>query len=155
MDGRVGQDGITSRRLLGPVRSPVPWVAWGLIVQVLAVGTVAAAMWQSIRRRSLGGHITAEMIKFAWRGELHTRLGLIVLVAASVTYAAGSVIMARPFISRPLALFVAVPIAAVAGLLVFGVLVLVLALLFAALENADLPDFDLPGRRRRQRPRRS
>ena len=86
--------------------------------------------------------------------QLHTRMGLSLLVAGSVIYAASSVVMARPYISRPLGLFVAVPIAAVAGLLVLGVLALVIAVLFAVLENGDFGfDFDLPdrlGRKRRQ-----
>jgi hypothetical protein len=50
-----------------------------------------------------------------------------------------------------LALFVAVPIAAVAGLLVLGVLALLISALFAVLENGDAGlDFGgLPSRRRR------
>jgi hypothetical protein len=150
----VRSDLFNSRRILGPLRSRYPWVASGLSIQVLGVAMVAAIMWRSIRNQSLGGHITAEMIKFAWRSELHTRIGLSMLVAGSVIYAAGSVVMARPYISRPAALFVAVPIAAVAGLLVLGVLTLVLTALFALLENGDLGlDSFLPdgGTRKRRR----
>jgi hypothetical protein len=123
-------------------------------MQVLGVGMVAAALWRSIRDQSLGGHITAEMIKFAWRSELHTRYGLIVLVAGSLVYAAGTVVMARPYIFRPVALFVAVPAAAIAGLLVLGVLALIITVLFVALANGDLPvDIDLPDRWPRKRRR--
>jgi hypothetical protein len=124
-----------------------------MTIQVLAVGIVAVVMWRSIRRQGLGGHITAEMIKFAWRSELHTPAGLAVLATGSVVYAAGSVVMARPFVSRPAALFVAVPLAAAAGLLVLGVLALVVTVLIVVLENGDSGlDFDLPDRwRRKQR----
>jgi hypothetical protein len=146
----VRSDLIRSRRIFGPLRSSYPWVASGLSIQVLSVAMVAAVMWRSIRNQSLGGHITAEMIKFAWHSELHTRVGLGVLIAGSAIYAAGSVVMARPYISRPVALFVAVPIAAIAGLLVLGVLALVLTVLFAVLENGDF-GADLSVRWRRKR----
>src|SRR5215469_4951535 len=43
--------------------------------------------------------------------------------------------MARPYMSSPVGLFVAIPIAAVVGILVLGVLVLVLAFLFLLLDN--------------------
>ena len=64
---------------------------WGLVVQALGVGSVAAVLWRNIRDQSLGGHIAAEVIKVAWRSEVHTRTGLIVLVAGAVVYATGSV----------------------------------------------------------------
>jgi hypothetical protein len=119
-------------------------------IQALGVAPVAAIMWRSIRHQSLGGHITAEMIRFAWHSELHARAGVIALVAGSVIYAAGSVVMARPYISRPLALLVAVPLAAVAGLLVLGVIVLVIAAVFALIQGDIGFDFGGSDRRRRK-----
>lgn len=72
----MGADVIKRRRILGPLRSRYPWVVCGLSIQVLGVGMAGAVMWRSIRRQSLGSHITAAMIRFAWRSELHTRVGL-------------------------------------------------------------------------------
>jgi hypothetical protein len=141
----------SGRRQLAPPRSRVPWVVWGVILQVLGLGSVAVVMWRNIRQQGIVGHLTAEMVKFAWHSELHTRSGLIVLIAGSVAYGAGSVVMARPYVSSPAGLFIAVPIAAVAGMLVFGVLVVILWVLFLIAENnVDLPDF---GGNRRRRPR--
>lgn len=83
------------------------------------------------------------------------RQGLAVLAAGAFIYAAGSVLMARPYVARPMTLFVAVPVAAVAGMLVLGVLSFIVALLIAALANGDL-DFGLDfggDRRRAKRPR--
>ena len=74
-------------------------------------------------------------------------------MAGSVVYGAGSVVMARPYISSPAGLFIAVPIAAVAGMLVLGVLVVILWALFLVAENGDLPIPEFGGGRRR-RPRR-
>jgi hypothetical protein len=142
------------RRLLTPPRSRVPWVGWGVILQVLGLGSVAVVMWRNIRQQGIVGHVTAEMVKFAWHSELHTRSGLLVLLAGSVVYGAGSVVMARPYIASPAWLFIAVPTAAVAGMLVLGVLVVILWVLFLVAENdVDLSLLDFGGRRRR-RPRR-
>jgi hypothetical protein len=130
-------------------------VAWGLIVQLLGVGSVAAVVWRSIRNQSLGGHVTAQMIKFAWHSQLHTRTGLIVLGAGAVVYAIGTIVMARPYVTRPVALFVVVPVAAVAGMLVLGVLALVVAVIVAAFVSGDWFDIDFGGggggTRRRER----
>jgi hypothetical protein len=127
-------------------------VVWGVFLQVLGLGSVAVVMWRNIRQQGIVGHITAEMVKLAWHSELHTRWGLIVLITGSVVYGAGSVVMARPYISSPAGLFIAVPIAAVAGMLVLGVLVVILWVLFLLAENdADLPFFDFGGSRRRRR----
>ena len=78
------------------------------------------------------------------------------MAAGVFIYAAGSVLMARPYVMRPVTLFVAVPLAAVAGMLVLGVLAFIVALLVAALENGDLGfGLDVSGDRRRlKRPRR-
>jgi hypothetical protein len=137
----------TGHRILEPLRSAYPWVVWGLIVQALGVGSVAVVVWRSARNQSLGSYVTAQTIKFAWHGELHTKAGLIVLASGAIVYAIGTAVMARPYVTRPVTLFVVVPLAAVAGMLLLGVL----ALVIAALLNAA--DFDLPditGRRRRR-----
>jgi hypothetical protein len=143
------------RRPRGGLRSGLPWVAWGLVIQALGAGAIAIVLWRGIRLESIAGHITAEIIRLAWRTELHTHLGLGVLVAGSLVYAGGSVVMARPYVSGPVTLFVAVPIAAVAGLLVFGVLALVAAALVAVLTatqgDLDLGFGDWLVRRRRRR----
>jgi hypothetical protein len=98
---------------------------------------VTAYLWLKVRHQDIGGHITAAAIRLAWHGEVHTRPGLAVLAAGTVIYAVGSVLMTRPYVSRPATLFIAVPIAAVAGMLVLGVLAIIAALLIAALENGD------------------
>lgn len=129
----MGTELVKHHRILAPLRSRWPWVVWGLIVQALGVGSVAVVMWHNIRDQSLGGHISAEMVRFAWHSELHNRAGLIVLAAGAVIYAIGSVVMARPYVSRPATLLIAVPLAAVAGMLLLGVLALAVSALFSVL----------------------
>ena len=138
------------RRVLAPLRSQWPWVVWGLLIQALGFGSVAVVMWHNIRDQNLGGHVTAEMVAFAWRSELHNRVGFIVLVVGAVIYAIGTVVMARPYVSRPTTLLIAVPIAAVAGMLVLGVLALVVGALLSALANNGGGGFSVPGRGRRK-----
>ena len=142
--------------MLGPLRSRTSWVASGLILQAAGASGVAAYVWRSARRQDIGGRVSAATIRLAWHGEMHTRQGLAVLAAGVFIYAAGSVLMARPYVMRPVTLFVAVPLAAVAGMLVLGVLAFIVALLVAALENGDLGfGLDVSGDRRRlKRPRR-
>lgn len=127
-----------------------------MILQAAGAGGVAAYVWLKIRHQNFGGHVTAATVRLAWHGEVHTRQGLAVLAAGAVIYAAGSVLMARPYVSRPVMLFVAVPVAAVAGLLLLGVLAFIAALVIAGLESGDfdVPGLDLGGgRRRARRPR--
>ena len=73
------------------------------------------------------------------------------LAVGAAIYAIGTVVMARPYVSRPTTLLIAVPIAAVAGMLVLGVLALVVgALLSAVANNGGSGFFGFPGRRRRK-----
>ncbi len=140
-------------RGLAPLRSRWPWVVWGLIVQALGVGSVAVVMWHNIHNQSFGTRVTAEMVRFAWHSELHNRTGLIVLIAGAVIYAVptGAIVMARPYVSRPATLFIAVPIAAVAGMLLLGVLALVVAALFSAFANSSGGGISGGGARRDRR----
>ncbi len=109
--------------MLGPLRSHASWVASGLILQAVGAGGVAAYVWPKVRYQNIDGHVTAATIRLAWHSEVHTRQGLAVLAAGAFVYAVGSVLMARPYVGRPVTLFVAVPVAAVAGMLVLEVLV--------------------------------
>lgn len=121
-----------------------------MTLQAVGAGGVAAYLWHEVRHQDAGGHITAATIRLAWHSELHTGPGLAVIAAGTVIYAVGSVLMARPYVSRPATLFVAVPLAAVVGMLVLGVLAIVVALLSAAVANGDsldIFDFDCRGKR--------
>jgi hypothetical protein len=142
------------RRLLTQPQARVPWLVWGAILQVLGLGSIAVVMWRNIRQQGIASQVTAEMVKLAWHSALHTRFGVLVLIAASVLYAAGSVAMARPYISSPAALFLAIPIAAVAGKLTLGVLVMILWVLLLIAENNSSVSFpSFCGSRRRRPPR--
>ena len=115
----------------------------GLALQTVGAAGVAAYAWLKLRHEGIGGHLTATTIRLAWHADVHTRTGLVVIAAGTVLYALGSILMARPYVSRPVMLFVAVPIAAAVGMLALGVLALVVAILLAALANHfEIPWFD-------------
>jgi uncharacterized membrane protein len=140
--------------MLSPVRSRARWTVSGLAVQAAGLGGVTAFMWAKLRRQDIGGHVTAATFRLMWHGEVHTRTGVAVLVTGAVIYAAGSVLLARPYVSRPVTLFIAVPVAALAGMVVLGALALVVAVLLSAIGNQLVPDVDLGGGGGRRRARR-
>jgi hypothetical protein len=140
--------------MLGPVRSRALWTVGGLAVQAAGLGGVTAFLWTRLRHQDAGGHLTAATFRLMWHGEARTAAGIAVLVAGAVIYAAGSVLLARPRVSRPATLFIAVPVAALAGLAVLGVLALVVAFLFSALGDQYVPDTVPAGGRRRKKARR-
>ncbi len=138
----------------GPRRASESWVIAGLTLQTLSVAGVAAFAWTRLRRQGIGGHLTAATIRLAWHSDVHTSAGLAVLAAGAVIYAAGSILTARPYVSRPATLFIAVPAAAVAGLLALGAMALIVALVLTALANdVDVP-LDIGSFRRAKRPPR-
>jgi len=147
-------DAAAGPRMLSPVRSRALWTASGLAVQAAGLGGVTAFLWAKLRHQDLGGHVTAATFRLMWHQEVHTHTGLAVLITGAVIYAAGSVLLARPHVSRPVTLFIAVPVAAVAGMAVLGVLALVVAVLLSALGDQLVPDIDLGGSGGRKRARR-
>ena len=151
MQPSVTSGAAASRRMLSPVRSRALWTASGLTVQAAGLGGVTAFLWAKLRHQDIGGHITAATFRLMWHGEIHTRTGAAVLVTGAVIDAAGSILLARPHVSRPAMLLIAVPVAAVAGMVVLGVLALVVALLFSALGDLLAPDVDPGGRRKKAR----
>lgn len=66
----------------------------------------------------------------------------------------GSVLLAWPYVSRSVTLFIAVPVAAVAGMAVLGALALAVAVLFGALGDQLAPGVYPGGGGGRKRARR-
>ena len=126
------------RRVLGPVTYPRRWILAGLGLQIVGAGGPASFLLVKVRHQDVGGHITAATVKLLWHNEAHTTAGIALLAVGAVLFAAGSVLMARPYVRRPVTLLVAVPLAAVAGMLVLGVIALIAAMAIAAAENFDL-----------------
>jgi hypothetical protein len=131
---------------LARVQSEVPWVGGGLLLQAIAVAASVVYVLDRARQEGVGGTITRATVRLAWHQALHAHTGLVVLVLSAVAFGAGSVLIARPFVRNPLALMVAVPLAAIVGLLMFGAAALVIVLVVLAVQGleGDMGSIDLP-----------
>ena len=148
------------RRELPPVRARGPWIAWGLVLQVIGIGIPVVTALRRAHESGVGGAVTHYTVRLVWHEMLRSGADVALIVLGVVLFAAGAVALARPFVRRTATLLVAVPLAAVAGLAVFGVLALVVAGLIAMSATAgdsggadlwlNLLPGDWPGRRRRK-----
>ena len=68
---------------------------------------------------------------------LRSRADIALILLGIVVFVIGAVVLARPFVTRRLTLFVAVPAAATAGIAVLGVIALVCAAVIVLLESPD------------------
>jgi hypothetical protein len=106
-------------------------VTWGLALQAVGLGIpVTAALRRASQDGVLGG-LTHYTVRLVWHEMLRDHADVGVLVVGVLVFAAGAVIMARPFVRRRSTWLVAVPVAAIAGLALLGVLALVIAALVA------------------------
>jgi len=114
-------------RELPPIRPRGRWIAWGLALQVIGVGMPVTAALRRAHEDGLGGAVTHYTVRLVWHEMLHRGGDVALIVLGVVLFAAGAVVLARPFVRRPVTLLIAVPLAAAAGLALFGVLALLIA----------------------------
>lgn len=126
---------------LKPVENRFPWIAGGLLLEVIGAAVPAIYMFTKAKHESLGGSITRATIRLVWHESLHSPAGIAILIGGAVVFAAGAVALARPYSKHVVVLLVGVPVAAIAGLLALGVFALVIAFVVAAAEGLDI---DLP-----------
>ena len=149
------------RREFPPVRSRGRWLAWGLALQVIGAGIPVTVALRRAHEDSLGAAVTHYTVRLVWHEMLQRGGDVALIVLGVVLFAFGAVVLARPFVRRPVTLLIAVPLAAVAGLAAFGVLALLIAAIAAEaaatsdsgpLEEllSNLPFGDWPYRRRRK-----
>jgi hypothetical protein len=132
----VTDDGTTQTwGRLAPVSQRWPWIASGLLLQVVGVGAPVAYVVSKAHHEDVGGHISRATLQLAWRQAVHSHAGLAALIAGAAVFVAGSIVLARPFVKSWVTLFVAIPIAALAGVLVLGAAAIVVALLVVGAEE--------------------
>ena len=122
---------MVNRRIgeLKPVDEKASWILGGLFFQLVGIGGPAAYVYEKAKKQNVGGSITQGTVRLVWHEAVHSKTGLAILIAGAVVFAIGAILLARPFVRHVLVLVVAVPIAAVAGMLVLGVAALIIALL--------------------------
>lgn len=126
---------------LAPVQDRNSWVAWGILAQLVAIASPVVWVVVRAKHEAVAGLAVRVTVLAAARESLHTRAGLIILGESLLLFAVGGVLVARPFVRSLGMLLVAVPLAAVVGVLVLGALALVVAVVIALISL----DFDLPG----------
>jgi hypothetical protein len=123
---------------LAPVASRGQWIASGLGLQVLGAGAPTVYVLTKANKEGLGGHITRATVTLAWHQAVHTHAGLAILISGAAAFAVGSVLMARPFVTNPVTLLLAIPVTAVLGMLALGAAVLVIVLVVAFAEWLEI-----------------
>jgi hypothetical protein len=148
--------------MLAPVAHRGWWIFCGLLLQIAGVGGPLVHVLTKARHEDIGGVVSVATFRLAWHESLHARAGVLLPAAGTAVFVAGCVLLARPFVRRRRTLLIAVPLAAVVGVLVAGVAAIVVALVVVAFESGGSGggggggvgnlDFDLPsGSKRRAR----
>jgi hypothetical protein len=143
---------------LAPVSPRWPWITSGLLLQLIGAGAPVAYVVNKAHHEDLGGQISKATLTLAWRQAVHSHAGLDLMILGALVFVIGSMLMARPFVTSMVTMFVAIPIAALAGLLILGAAAILVALLLAGADDAfDFIDFgggsSSSRRRRRHDPR--
>ena len=105
------------------------WV--GVLLEALAVATIAWVVWKEVKREDALGEVGKYAWRLGWHDALHDRRYLPLMIAAVVVYVIGSVLIAMRFVRSRVGLLVGVPIAALASAAIVGCLVLIVALIAA------------------------
>ena len=122
---------------LPPVRRRGTWIAWGLALQVVGVGIPVTAALQRASSDGALASITHYTVRLVWHEMLRSHADIALIVLGVIFFVAGAIVLARPFVTRRVTLFVAVPAAATAGIAVLGVIALVCAAIIALVESPD------------------
>lgn len=145
---------------LGPVERRSAWVAWGLALEVIGAGIPLTAALIQAKRQGLLGSVSHYTFRLVEHQMLRSHADVALIVLGVLLFAAGAVVLARPFVRRRITLFVAVPLAAAAGIVVLGVVALLCAIVVAILDTpgggdraSGLEDF-IPWSNDRKRRRR-
>ena len=157
IDGAKGSPG---RGELKPVESRIAWMSWGLALQAIGVGIPVTVALRRANRDGPLGSVTHYTARLVWHEMLRSHADVALVVLGVLVFAAGAIVLARPFARRRSTLLVTVPLMAIVGLAVLGVVALVCAALIALAESSDdgglqglLDNFSAwwPGDRRKRR----
>jgi hypothetical protein len=154
-----GVDVARGRRELPPVEHRSRWIAWGLALQAIGLGIPITAALRRASHDGVLGSITHYTVRLVWHEMLRSRADVALVVLGVALFAVGSVVLARPFTTRRSTLFVAVPLAATAGIAALGVVALICAVVIALAESPAESDWESlsqslsswPGPRRKNR----
>lgn len=128
------------RRQLKPVQRRTLWISWGLALQAIGVAIPVVTAVRRADREGLGNSLTHYTYRLIWHEMLRSGADVALIALGLIVFIAGAVLLARPFVTDTVTLFVAVPVAALAGVAILGVVVLLVAAAIALLDSSDGSD---------------
>lgn len=123
-------------RALRPVGRRSVWIGWGLALQIIGAGIPVTVALVRANREGLLGSVTHYTVRLIEHELLRSRADVALILLGVVVFAAGAVVLARPFVTRRITLFIAVPVAAAAGIVILGVVALICAVVIAVIGSA-------------------
>ena len=117
------------------VENRARWLAWGLALQAVGVGIPITAALSRANMDGVSGTLTHYTVRLVWHEMLRSRADIALIALGVAVFAAGGIVLARPFVRRPIVLFVVTPLAATLGFAVLGVIGLLCAAVIALAES--------------------
>jgi hypothetical protein len=135
---------------LRPVARRNYWIAAGLLIQLAGAALPIAVLYKRAKSEDLLPDVTGLTVKLVWHQAIHDPHGRPLIIAGTVVFVLGSMVVTRPFVKHVLTLVLAVPVAAlvfVAALGAVALIVVVLGLIVWAFADSGVGDLWWPGSR--------
>jgi hypothetical protein len=107
-----------------------------LALQVIGVGIPVAAALQRASSDGVLASVTHDTVRLVWHEMLRSGAD-VALVVLGIIVSSPAIVLARPFVTRRMTLFVAVPAAATVGIAVLRVIAVVCVAIIALVESRD------------------
>jgi len=107
-----------------------------LALQVIGVGIPVAAALQRASSDGVLASVTHYTVRLVWHEMLRSGAD-VALVVLGIIVSSPAIVLARPFVTRRMTLFVAVPAAATVGIAVLRVIAVVCVAIIALVESRD------------------
>jgi len=131
-DGMAAFEAPETERAAGSLR-PVAhrnyWIAAGLLIQLAGAAAPIAVLFKRAKSENLLEHVTGLTVKLVWHQAIHDPHGRSLIIAGTVVFVLGSMVLARPFVKHVLTLVLAVPLAALVFIAALGAVALVVVIL--------------------------
>jgi len=131
-DGMAAFEEPETERAVGSLR-PVAhrnyWIAAGLLIQLAGAAVPIAVLFKRARSEDLLQHVTGLTVRLVWHQAIHDHHNRPLIIAGTVVFVLGSMVLARPFVKHVLTLVLAVPLAALVFVAALGVVALIVVIL--------------------------
>ena len=114
---------------LRPVAHRNYWIAAGLLIQLAGAALPIAVLFKRAKSEDLLQHVTGLTVKLVWHQAIHDPHGRPLIIAGTVVFVLGSMVLARPFVKHVLTLVLAVPVAALVFVAATGAVALIVVVL--------------------------